>query len=73
MSSKNYIITKCNKYYYKFDKRICIYQKKFAIVVIIPIPTKLNKTPYRAISFILTTPLDIAIAFGGVAIGNINA
>ncbi len=37
------------------------------------IPIKLSKIPYLAIVFTSTTPLDMAIALGGVAIGNIKA
>jgi hypothetical protein len=41
--------------------------------VIITDPTRLKMIPYFAICEILSAPLLIAMAFGGVAMGSINA
>ncbi len=44
-----------------------------AIIITAVIPKMFKNNPYLAMTFTLTAPLLMAIAFGGVAIGNMNA
>ncbi len=48
-------------------------QNKNAITLINDIPAIFKINPIFAISFILMAPEDMAMAFGGVAIGSIKA